>query len=54
MNNLTEKEKDILLNLLLQEQNNIHNQNGNIKPLLQDYRNELHKIYLKIVNTLED
>ncbi|WP_407454377.1 hypothetical protein [Methanobrevibacter sp.] len=54
MEKLTEKEKDILLNLLLQEQNHIHNQNGNIKYLLQDYRNDLHKIYLKIVDTLED
>ena len=52
--NLTEREKDILLNLLLQEQHNIHNQNGNIKPLLQDYKNELYRIYQKIVNTMED
>lgn len=50
----TEKEKDILLNLLLAEQNHIHNQNGNIKPLLNDYRIELHNIYQKIVDTLED
>lgn len=51
---LTEKQKDILLNLILQEQRNIHNMNADIQNLLKDYRNELSNIYKAICDTLED
>ena len=54
MEKFTLKEKHILVNLLLQEQNHINKQNSNIKPLLNNYRCELHTIYQKIVDTLED
>ena len=51
---LTTKQKDILLNLLLQEQRNIHNMNANIQELLEDYKKELTNIYKAICDTLED
>ena len=54
MPKFTNEQRDILLNLLINEQNHIRQQNGNIKPLLENYRNELHKIYQEIVNTMED
>ena len=54
MGKLTNEQRDILLNLLIHEQNNIHSQNGNIKPLLENYRNELARIYQIICDSLED
>ena len=49
MRNLTKKQRNILLNLLLQEQNNIknfiQNQNGVIKYLLQNFEIELGQLY---------
>lgn len=53
MDKLNNKQKDLLLNLLLQEQRNIHNLNGNMQPLLEDYRLELGKIYKIICDSLE-
>jgi len=54
MENLTNEQKEIILNLLLQEQRNIHNMNGNIQPLLENYKKELGNIYQKVCNSLED
>ena len=51
--NLTSDQRDILLNLLINEQSHIHQQNGNIKPLLENYKNELARIYQIICNTYE-
>ena len=42
---MTNEQKEILLNLILNEFNHIQKQNANIQPLLKDYQNELHKIY---------
>lgn len=53
MENLTNEQKEIILNLLLQEQRNIHNMNGNIQPLLENYKKELGNIYQKVCNSLE-
>ena len=54
MENLTNEQKEIILNLLLQEQINIHNMNRNIKPLLEKYKKELGNIYQKVCNSLNN
>lgn len=54
MKNLTEKQREILLNLLLWELQNIHKQNGNINPLLEGYKEELSRIYQAICDSMED
>ena len=54
MEKLTNEQRDILLNLLIHEQNNIHGQNGNIKSLLENYRNELSRIYQIVCDSYED
>ena len=54
MEKLTNNQRDILLNLLINEQNHIHQQNGNIRTLLENYKNELARIYQIICNTYED
>ena len=51
---LTNEQKEIILNLLIQEQRNIHNMNGNIQSLLENYKKELGNIYQKVCNSLED
>ena len=51
MKELTEKEQEILLNLLLQEQNHINKQNGNIRVLLEDYKKDLAVIYQKLCDS---
>ena len=47
--NLSNRQKEILLNLISQEKSNIFNMNGNIEPLLREYRKELSIIY-KIIS----
>lgn len=51
---LTDKQTDIILNLILSELSNINKQNGNIKPLLNDYKVELGKIYQVICEMKEE
>lgn len=51
MNN---RQKDILLNLILNEFRHIQDQNANIQPLLAEYQNELHQVYKIICNSLDD
>lgn len=41
---LTNKQNEILFNLIIQEQRNIHNMNANIQEKLEDYRKELGNI----------
>ena len=51
---LTKKQKDILMNLLLQEMSFCNNQNANIFELLEQYKNDLHAIYNTINESYED
>lgn len=51
--NLTNNQKDILLNIILGEQNNICNQNLNIYPLLKGYKEELRSIYKIICDSMD-
>lgn len=51
---LTKEERNILLNLIMGEFNNIKNLNGNIYFKLESYQKELHTIYKKIVDNYED
>lgn len=51
---LTEKQNEILFNLIFQEQRNIHKMNGNIQPLLEDYKKELGNIIQLLCNDMED
>ena len=54
MEKLTNKHLDILFNLIIEEQRKIHNQNRNIKPLLEEYKNELDNIIKIICNSFEE
>ena len=54
MEKLTNEQRDILFNLLIQEQRNIHKMNGNIQPLLEEYKKELSNILKIICDTYED
>lgn len=49
-----EKEKEILFNLIIQEQRNILKMNANIQPLLEDYKKELGNIIQLLCNDMED
>ena len=51
---LTEKQNEILFNLIIQEQRNIHKMNGNIQYLLEDYKKELGNIIQLLCNDMED
>lgn len=51
---LTAKQNEILFNLIIQEQRNIHNMNGNIQSLLEDYKKELGNIIQLLCNNMED
>lgn len=50
---LTEKEKEILMNLILGEFNSIRTLNANIYFKIQEYEKDLHAIYKKIVDNME-
>ena len=54
MENLTNRQKEILLNLISQEKSNIFNMNGNIEPLLREYRKELSITYKIISDSWEE
>lgn len=51
---LTNKQNEILFNLIIQEQRNIHNMNANIQEKLEDYRIELGKIIQLLCDDMED
>lgn len=50
---LTEKEKEILMNLILGEFNSIRTLNANIYFKIQEYEKDLHAIYKKIMDSTE-
>ena len=52
--NLTNRQKEILLNLIVQEKSNLCNMNGNIAPLLREYKKELTNIHKIICDTWEE
>lgn len=51
---LTKKQNEILFNLIIQEQRNIHNMNANIQKKLENYRIELGKIIQLLCDDMED
>lgn len=51
---LTKEQNEILFNLIIQEQRNIHHMNGNIQKNLEKYRVELSYIIQKLCNDMED
>ena len=52
--NLTNRQKEVLLNLIMQEKSNICNMNGNIEPLLREYKKELTNIQTIIRDSWEE
>lgn len=52
--NLTNRQKEILLNLIMQEQDYTWNVNKNIEHLLRDYRKELTDIQKIISDSWEE
>lgn len=52
--NLTEEEKDILLDILLKEVNDISNLNATQQTLLEQYKQCVMKIYRKVVDNIDD
>jgi hypothetical protein len=50
--NLTKKEKDILLDMLLKEVSNVDNLNGTMQNYLSQYRSEVLEIYKKVCDSL--
>ena len=51
---LTEKERDILFSLLLKEIRDIDNYNAVVQVHLNKYKEDLHKIYKKIVANMDE
>ena len=51
---LTNRQKEILLNLISQEKSNICNMNRNIEPLLREYKKELSIIHKIISDSWEE
>lgn len=51
---LTEKERDILFSLLLKEIRDIDNYNAVVQAHLQQYKEDLHQIYKKIVANMDE
>ena len=52
--NLTKKEKDILLDILLKEVSNVDSLNGTMQNYLSQYRSEVLEIYKKVCDSLSD
>ena len=51
---LTKEQNEILFNLIIQEQRNIHGLNGNIQKNLEDYKKELGNIIQLLCDDMED
>ena len=52
--NLTEEERDILLDILLKEVNDISNLNATQQTLLEQYKQCVMNIYRKVVDNIDD
>ena len=51
---LTEQERDILFSLLLKEIVDVDNYNAIVQAHLQEYKEDLHRIYKKIVANMDE
>ena len=52
--NLTEEEREILLNILLKEMNKIGELNATMQGYLEPYRQEIRNIYGKVVDNMDE